>query len=99
MTKLSKESLKNLQKLAKLRLTQREEQGLLDNLQRFLDYVELLSEVDTKDVPCCNHVSQVQVQNVFREDEVGKLFDREEFLDNSPDQISGMIRVPPIMKS
>lgn len=99
MTNFNKQNLKDLQKLSRIKLTEIEEQNLLNNMQKILDYVELLSEVDTKNIPCCNHVSQVQTKNVLREDEVGELLDRDQFLKNSPDQIGGMIRVPPIIKS
>jgi len=99
MSSFNEQDLKDLQRLARIKLNKDENQNLLKSMQKILDYVELLSEVDTKGVPCCDLVSQFQTKNVFREDEVGELLSRDQFLENAPDQIGGMIRVPPIMKS
>jgi len=99
MSNFNEQDLKDLQRLARIKLSPDENQNLLESMQKILDYVELLSEVDTKEVPCCDLVSQFQTKNVFREDEVGELLERDQFLENSPDQIGGMIRVPPVIKS
>ena len=39
------------------------------------------------------------LKNRMREDEVKEVLSREEFLANAPDQIGGMIRIPPLMKA
>ena len=56
-----------------------------------------MKEVDTKDVPVCNHVRE-EIESVMREDEPDQSLDRKTFLDNSPSHIGGMIRVPTIIK-
>lgn len=97
MSNFDKESLNNLQNLCKIKLTKKEEEEFLKKLKQILDYVELLKEVDTKDIKACNYVLKDMQQNIFREDEVESMLDRDVFLSNAPDQISGMIKVPEIL--
>lgn len=97
MSKFDKESLKTLQDLCKIRLTEKEEAEFLKKLKQVLDYVELLEEVDTVNVNVCDYVLKDAQQNVFREDEVESSLDKEAFLSNAPDQISSMVKVPAIL--
>lgn len=97
MSKFDKESLKNLQDLCKIKLTQKEETEFLNKLKQVIDYVELLDELDTEDVSACNYVLKDMQQNIFREDVVESTLDRESFLSNAPDQLAGMIKVPEIL--
>lgn len=94
---LNKETLKNLTQLSRIRCTEEEEKALLKDLQSILDYVEELKQVDTENVKPCNQVLE-EVSNVSREDTVGPTLSRKTFLDNSPSQVSGMIRVPLVIK-
>lgn len=97
MAKLTRESIKNLAKLSRIHCTAEEEESLLKDLDKILQYVEQLNEVNTKDVTPCYQVLE-GMGNVFREDEVKDLLSRELFLANAPDQIGGMIRVPPVLQ-
>jgi Asp-tRNA(Asn)/Glu-tRNA(Gln) amidotransferase C subunit len=38
------------------------------------------------------------LKSVVRDDEPKDLLPREQFLSNAPDQVGGMIRVPPVLK-
>lgn len=98
MEKFNSQNLEDLQKLARIKLKEEEKKDLLESLQKIVEYINQLDSIDTKDVPCCNHVSQVQNENVVRDDVVGELLSREDLLNNAPDQIGGMIRTPPIMQ-
>ncbi len=97
MAKLDRESLQKLTKLCRIDVTEEESEALLSDLQSILNYVEKLQEVDTENVKPLNHVLS-DMSNVFREDEIGESLSREDFLSNAPDQIGGMIRVPPVIK-
>lgn len=96
---MDQESLTLLKHLARLDCTPEEEEDLLSSLTRVLDYVNLLNEVETEGVPPCRFVLRGMLQNKMRRDEVGELLPREAFLANAPDQIGGMIRVPPVLKA
>lgn len=98
MSKLTKETVKNLIKLSRIDCTEQEQEALLRDLEKILALFEQLQAIDTKDVPPCNQVIE-GMANVMREDIVGEVMPRETFLANAPSQIGGMIRVPPVMKS
>lgn len=97
MSDIDKKTVENLTKLSRIECTEEEQEAILRDLKRILNYIELLNEVDTEHVPPCNHVLD-DIANVLREDEVGAILPREEFLANAPSQIGGMIRVPPVIK-
>ena len=88
----------HLKKLCRLECTPEEESQLFESLKNVLGYIEQLDEVNTEGVPSCNYVLRSMLKNQMREDEVKDLLPREEFLAGAPDQIAGMVRVPPIMK-
>lgn len=96
MSDLNKDTIKKLTQLCRIDCSDEEQEDILKDLQRILQYIEQLQEVDTEGVPACNHV--LEMSNVMREDEVGDLLDREAFLSNAPAHIGGMIKVPPVLK-
>lgn len=55
--KISKQDLKHIAELARLRLTAEEEEKFGKQLESVLQYVEKLNEVDTKNVPITAQVS------------------------------------------
>jgi aspartyl-tRNA(Asn)/glutamyl-tRNA(Gln) amidotransferase subunit C len=95
---MDEETLDNLKNLCRIECTEEETEELKKGLKSVLAYIDLLKEVKTDGVPPCSHVMQMMLKNVIRKDEPGELLPRETFLANAPDQIGGMIRVPPIMK-
>lgn len=88
----------HLRKLCRIECPPEEEEKLLSSLQNVLGYIEQLNEVDTEGVLSCNYVLRSLLKNQMREDEIKDLLPREQFLAQAPDQIGGMVRVPPIMK-
>lgn len=97
MADLDKETIKKLTQLCRIDCTEEEQEALLKDLKQILGYIEQLQQIDTDNVPPCNHVLE-GMANVMREDEVGEVLDRETFLANAPSHIGGMIRVPPVIK-
>lgn len=98
MAKLNKETIVKLTKLCKINCSEEEQEALLKDLAKILDYFEELNAIDTTDIPPCNHVLADMV-NVTRNDETGEVMPRETFLGNAPSHIGGMIRVPPVFKN
>lgn len=98
MAQFDKNVLDHLKKLSRIDCTPEEEVDILNSLSRVLSYVEQLEKVDTKDAMPCNYVLKAMLKNRMRKDEVKDLLSRETFLSNVPDQIGGMIRVPPVLK-
>lgn len=97
MAKLNKEIIKNLSTLCRIDCTEEEQESLLRDLEKILGYIEQLQQVNTDNVPSCYQVLE-GMENVMREDVVGKLLNRDTFLANAPAHIGGMIRVPPVIK-
>lgn len=97
MSDLNEESLKTLSKLCRIEIQEDEIKPLLLDLKRVLDYVELLQEVDVSDLSPHSHMNEQGLESL-REDKVGQHLPREVFLANAPDQVGGMIRVPPVIK-
>lgn len=98
MSDLNKDTIKTLSRLCRIDCTEEEQESLLIDLKKILAYIEQLQEIDTDNVPVCNHVLE-EIGNVMRDDVVRGVLDREAFLANAPSHIGGMIRVPPVLKS
>lgn len=97
MSDLNEEELRNLCRLSRLKLSDEEIKNFLADVKKIADYTELLAEVDLSDLQPYMHAEEVSF-NQLRPDEVKVTLTREEFLANAPDQVGGMVRVPPVMK-
>ncbi len=97
MADLDKETIKNLSKLSRIDCSEEEQEGLLKDLKKILNYFEQLDEVDTEQVQPFNHVLD-DIVNVSREDVIGPTLSRDVFIANAPSHIGGMIKVPPVIK-
>lgn len=98
MANFDHQTLEHLKKLCRIECTEEETRDILESLSRVLEYVEQLKEVNTENTKTCRYVLRGMLKNEMREDVVADLLPREQFLANAPDQIGGMIRVPPVMK-
>jgi|JI9StandDraft_1071089.scaffolds.fasta_scaffold20862_5 aspartyl-tRNA(Asn)/glutamyl-tRNA(Gln) amidotransferase subunit C len=97
MSSFTSEQLHTLEKLCRLKLTPEEERKFCDNLKRMLDYMAMLNEIDTEGVKPCSHVLE-SMTAPLREDIAERLIPRKEFLDNAPEHVGGMIKVPKVIK-
>ena len=77
-------------------LSKQEQETLKVNLSKIVHFMQSLQEVDTKDVPSCKSVFENHTGPDI-EERAGIPLEREVFLANSPSQVGGMIRVPPII--
>jgi len=97
MAELNREAVKKISELCRIGCTEEEITSLLHDMEEILAYVEQLKEVDTDNVSPCNHVLK-DMQNVMREDVVKETMPRETFLSNAPEHVSGLIKVPTVIK-
>src|SRR3990167_1173725 len=97
MSELDKESLKRVAELARIECGEDELNTLYEKIKKILDYMELLSMVDTENVPLCSHVHEA-FPLFLRDDVAEESLDKATFLSNAPAQIGGMIKVPPVIK-
>ncbi|QZA58872.1 Asp-tRNA(Asn)/Glu-tRNA(Gln) amidotransferase subunit GatC [Candidatus Rhabdochlamydia porcellionis] len=97
MTKFDEEDLEKLNKLSRLgEATHEEKKAISKHLKKVLGYMELLSEIDTTDIPTCYQVGEIQ-NSVTRDDIAMNTLSREQFLENAPSYVGGMIRVPTVI--
>ena len=81
---ISDETMEYVGILAKLELKDEEKESARQDMQKMLDYVEKLDELDTDGVEPLSHI--FGDENVFREDVVVESYDSEEILKNAPEQ-------------
>src|SRR3990167_9864098 len=98
MANFDHQTLEYLKTLCKIECTTAENEDILSSLNRILNFIEQLKEVNTDNTKTCRYVLRGMMKNRLREDTEADLLPREEFLANASDQIGGMIQVPPILK-
>ena len=86
------ETMENVCILAKLSLTEDEKEKAKEDMQKMLDYVEKLDELDTDGVEPLSHI--FGDQNVFREDVVTSGDNKEAMLANAPKAKEGQYQGP-----
>ena len=89
---ISDETIEYVGILAKLSLSPQEKEEAKKDMNRMLDYIDRLNELDTSEVEPMSHI--FPVNNVFREDVVENGDDRENMLANAPQKKDGAYMVP-----
>ena len=86
------ETMDNVCILAKLSLTEDEKEKAKEDMQKMLDYVEKLDELDTTAIEPLSHI--FGDQNVFREDVVTNGDNSSAMLANAPKAKENQYQVP-----
>ncbi len=89
--------LRKLKELCQISVSPKEEQELMLSIMRILQYISQLDEIPTETTPPCRFVLGSLQTHAMREDLVQDLMRRETLLSNAPDQIGGMIKIPPVL--
>ena len=89
---ITDKTMDEIEILAKLHLTEEEKEKSRQDLQQMLDYVDMLSKLDTSDVEPLTHI--FQIKNVFREDVVTNGDGSKDTLANAPVMKDGGFKVP-----
>lgn len=95
---LSEEEVKHVAKLARIALTDKEVKKFSKQLSNVLDYMEILNEIDTKELEATNQVTGLT--NVMEKDEIkSSQSTREELLNCSELPVdSKQVRVLSVIK-
>jgi aspartyl-tRNA(Asn)/glutamyl-tRNA(Gln) amidotransferase subunit C len=93
--KIDNKLIDHLAVLSKLEFEQNAKEEIKNNLQKILDLVEKLNELDTDGVEPL--VYMTDNQNILREDVVIANTTREDALKNAPDKDSDYIKVPKVI--
>ena len=84
--------IENVSILAKLELSEDEKVQAKLDMEKMLEYIDQLDELDTEGIEPVAHI--FPMENVFREDVVTNGDMREMILANAPEEKSGMFVVP-----
>ena len=95
MTTISTSDIQHLASLSSLALADNEVDGLRQDLEKIITYIEKLKELDTTDVEPTYQVTGLE--NVWREDEIQNDVDRDELLKLAPEQKDFQVKVPKVL--
>ncbi|RIJ36998.1 Asp-tRNA(Asn)/Glu-tRNA(Gln) amidotransferase subunit GatC [Pontibacter oryzae] len=90
------QTIRKIAHLARLEFNEEKEQAVLQDLNKILNWVDKLRELDTDNIEPLIHMSEEV--NVLREDEVRNTITHDEALLNAPKKDSDYIRVPKVME-
>ena len=82
--------------LARLEFSDEEKKTLMNQLNRILEYMEKLNELDTSKVEPLSHV--IPLTNVFREDKVKPSLSVSDVLKNAPAKTEKFFKVPKVIE-
>ena len=90
------QTIRKLAHLARLEFSEEKEQEVLQDLNKILNWVDKLRELDTEQVEPLTHMTEEV--NVMREDIARNTISHEEALLNAPKKDSDYFRVPKVME-
>lgn len=92
---LSTDDVRDIARLARIAISDDEVALMRDELSAILDHFEIISEIDTDDVPPT--AQSFDLTNVERPDDPGDTIDREDALDGAPRREGGYFRVKAVL--
>lgn len=96
MPKITLQAVEYVAKLARLKLTLEEKEGLVSQLDRILQYMDKLNELDTTQVEPTSH--PFDIGNVLREDVVTESSFAEDLLKAAPKREGRFLVVPRVIE-
>lgn len=95
MTNISTSDIQHLASLSSLALADDEVDGLRQDLENIIGYIEQLGELDTAGVEPTYQVTGLE--NIWREDEVQSGISRDELLNLAPEKQNSQVKVPQVL--
>jgi len=93
---IDKDTLKNISKLARISLDDKDVDNLSKNLSSIIEFIEKLNELDTdKTIPL---TSIIDASLTYRKDEVNIGQTRDQILKNSPEKNNEFFVVPKVIE-
>ena len=93
---LDRDQVEQIATLARIALTNEEVELFRDQLSHILEQFEVLSELDTNEVPPTGHA--VELQAVMRDDDAEASLEQEEVLSNAPRREQEFFRVKAVLE-
>ena len=94
--KITEETVDKIANLARLEFNGKEKEEIIKDLNRMLDFVNKLNELDTSNVEPLIYMNDEV--NVLREDEVKQTISQKEALNNAPKKDSDYFKVPKVVE-
>lgn len=94
--KLTREQVKKLAHLSRLEFTEKELDTMMTDLDKMLEFVERINELDLEGVEPLVYVNE-EVDK-FRQDEAKLYTSKEDALKNAPNRDTDYFRVPRVLK-
>lgn len=91
--KIEKEQIRHVASLAKLKISEAEEERLSEEMGSIIGFADRLRELDEREY-ASSETENGALFNVFREDTAGEPFGRERLLECAPEQYGGCYVVP-----
>ena len=95
MTNISISDIQHLASLSNLALADDEVDGLRQDLENIIGYIEQLGELDTSGVEPTYQVTGLE--NIWREDEVQPGIPAEKLLEMAPEKQNNQVKVPQVL--
>lgn len=93
---VTKDDVLYMAHLARLELKDEQAEGLKEDMNKILGYMEKLGQLDTSDVEPLEHVTEQP--SILRKDEVKEPISHKDALKNAPDADSDYFRVPRVIE-
>lgn len=93
---VTENDVKYIANLARLQLSEDEVKSFAGDMNKILEYMEALNEVDTSNVKPLEHV--IELQTRLRKDVAKAPLSHEDALKNAPDADSDYFRVPKVIE-
>lgn len=94
--RVTKTDVEKIAALARVEFSEEEKEQLRSQMERILDYVQKLNELDTDNVEPTYSIQHST--ELLREDKVAESMPREDALMNAPARTDGFFRVPKIIQ-
>ena len=88
--------IQDLSRLAKLKFDISSNEKMKRDLEKMIDFVDKLSEIDTEGIEPLIYLSEEK--NVLRADEIANEVSQENALKNAPEKDSDYFKVPTVLK-
>ena len=92
---VSKEEILHIAKLANLNLKEEEIATYMENLEEILNFANVVNKAPIQGLE--ETIAINEAYNVFRKDEIIQTIEREELLQNAPEQQEGMFKIPKVI--
>lgn len=96
MTKITKQEVEHIARLARIELNEKEKAKFEKELSSILEFVSQLQEVDTSKTKPLSQVTGLE--NILEEDNIEKCPKREDLLKNVPEKQNGFIKVKKVFE-